>query len=224
MEIAVSSGRTNEEGEADMSRKSWRISQAAFLCIGALHLAGCAAFRAKVSDVDVEKNQHIQSTYDYSDMRDITQSVVNELLGSKFLLEQKAPPVLMIAGVQNRTSRYVDTKNLTDRMRKLLFDSGKVQFVNETRREELLKEQGYQAANVTPETQVKIGRQIGAKYMVSGSFTEMESSSPRQVRVSKEEINYYKLTIEVTDLETSKIEFTTEKEFARKARVPLIRW
>ena len=130
----------------------------------------------------------------------------------------------MIAGVQNRTKRYVDTKALTDRVRTLLFQSGKVQFVNEVQREALLREQGYQAANVTPETQVAVGRQIGAKYMFSGSFVEMEKTSPREVRVSRKEINYYKLTIEVTDLETGLIAWTTEKEFAREARLPLIGW
>jgi len=187
-------------------------------------LSGCAMFRAKVEDQDVEKERHQSSTYDYSDMRKITEAVANEFLTSPLLTQDGAAPVMMIAGVQNRTERYVDTKSLTDRMRTILFQSGKVQFVNEARREELLKEQGYQAENATPETQVAIGKQIGAKYMMSGSLVEMESKSERQVRVSKERINYYKLTIEVTDLQTGLMAWTTEKEFARSARLPLIGW
>jgi len=150
--------------------------------------------------------------------------VVEEILSSKFLSGQSEAPVMMIAAVQNRTKRYVDTKALTDRVRTLLFQSGKVQFINKVQREALLREQGYQAANVTPETQVAVGRQIGAKYMLSGSFMEMEKTSPREVRVSRKEINYYKLTVEVTDLETGLIAWTTEKEFAREARLPLIGW
>jgi PBP1b-binding outer membrane lipoprotein LpoB len=42
--------------------------------------------------------------------------------------------------------------------------------------------------------------------------------------VSRTEINYYKLTVEVTDLESGLIAWTTEKEFARAARLPLIGW
>jgi hypothetical protein len=131
---------------------------------------------------------------------------------------------MMIAGVQNRTSEYVDTKNLTDRMRTLLIQSGRVKFINAARREDLLKEQGYQAANATPETQTAIGRQLGAKYMLTGSLTEMTQKTPRQVRVSKTKMNYYKLTVEVTNLETGLIDWTTEVEFARKERQPLIGW
>jgi PBP1b-binding outer membrane lipoprotein LpoB len=130
----------------------------------------------------------------------------------------------MIAGVQNRTSQYVDTKNLTDRIRTQLFPTGKIRFVNESRREELMKEQGYSAANATPETQVAVGRQLGARYMMSGSLTEMKDETPRQVRVSKTKVNYYKLTFEVTDVESGEMVWLTEEEFAREARLPLIGW
>lgn len=186
--------------------------------------SGCAAFRASTSDLDVTKTQHVGSTYDYSDLRALSQTVADELLASPFLADKSPAPIMMIAGVQNRTSRYVDTKGLTDKMRTLLFQSGKLQFVNEARREDLLKEQGYQAANATPETQTAVGKQLGAKYMMTGSLIEMQEGSPRQVRVSKQEYTYYKLTIEVTDLETGLLAWTTEKEFARQTSLPLIGW
>ena len=185
--------------------------------------SGCAAFRARTADVDVEERRHLDSRYDYSDMRELSQGVADEMIASPILAGDE-PPVLMIAGVQNRTSQYVDTKNLTDRIRSLLFQSGQARFVNEARREDLLREQGYQAQHVTPEQQVEIGRQLGAGYMISGSLTEMESRSPRQVRVSRTRINYYKLTFEVTHLESGEIVWLTERDFAREARLPLIGW
>ena len=105
-----------------------------------------------------------------------------------------------------------------------MLQSGKVRFINEVRRDDLLREQGYQAANATPETQTRVGRQLGAKYMISGSFTEMNQQSPKQVRVSKQLVKYYKLTFEITDLETSELIWTKEQEFARKESQPLIGW
>jgi uncharacterized protein (TIGR02722 family) len=187
-------------------------------------LSGCAAFRASTTDVDVTETRHMGADYDYSDMRKISESVANELATSDFLGKLTAAPIFMIAGVENRTSNYVDTKGLTDKIRTTLFKTGKAQFVNEARREDLLKEQGYQAANATPETQVAVGRQMGAKYMISGSLMEMKDQSARQVRVSKQKLNYYKLTVEVTDLEGGLMAWTTEKEFARQASLPIIGW
>lgn len=192
--------------------------------VALLGAAGCAAFRVSTTDVDVEERRHFGSTYDYTDMRFLTEEVANELIGSRFLNEQPEPPMITIAGVQNRTLDHRDLKALTDRIRTMLIQAGKARFVNEARREELLREQGYQAAHAAAETQVAVGRQLGAKYMLSGSLVEMQDRSGRQVRVSKQQRNYYKLTIEMTDLETSEIVWTTEKEFARQASLPLIGW
>ncbi|HMP89498.1 MAG TPA: hypothetical protein PJ991_04820 [Kiritimatiellia bacterium] len=189
----------------------------------ALTSSGCAAFRASTTNVDVNRDTHMKEDFDFVDMRQISQSIADEMINT-FLARQGEPPIMMIPGIQNRTSQYVDTKALTDRMRNEVFRSGRAQFVNEDRRADLLKEQGYQAANVTPETQVMIGRQLGAKYMITGSLIEMSQRSPRQVRVSKTKENYYKLTLEVTDLETGLLAWTTEREFARAATLPLIGW
>lgn len=200
-----------------------RTSLMAALAASTLLASGCAMFRASTSDIDLDRKDHMRESYDFMDMRQISQSVADEMINT-FLNKPGEPPIMMIPGIENRTSQYVDTKALTDRMRTEVIRSGKAQFVNEARRADLLKEQGYQAANATPETQAAIGRQLGAKYMVTGSLIEMSQRSPRQVRISKTKENYYKLTVEVTDLETSIIAWTTEREFARAASEPLIGW
>jgi len=187
-------------------------------------LSGCAMFRAQTTQVDVDSADPMRERFDFTDLRSITESFASELAYSPLITSHEPAPIMMIAGVQNRTSEYMDTKNLTDRLRTLLFQTGNVQFVNEARREDLLREQGYQAAQATPETQVGIGQQLGARYMMSGSLTEMADRSPRQVRVSKTVRRYYKLTLEVTDLETGLLAWTAEREFAREARQPLIGW
>ena len=194
------------------------------LLLAAGGTGGCAAFRARTRAVDVDDDAHMGSRYDFRDMRQVSEALAQEMTASAFLAEVPEAPVMMVAGVQNRTSQYVDTKNLTDRMRTLLFQSGRVRFVNEARREDLMREQGYQAQHVTPEQQVQIGRQLGARYMITGSLTEMEDRSPRQVRVSRTRVNYYKLTVEVTDLQSGEIAWINEQEFAREARLPLIGW
>jgi penicillin-binding protein activator len=186
--------------------------------------SGCAMFRAKVSETDPDKPRHLSTGYDYTDLKTISERITQEFLNSPFLESQTEPPVMMIAGVQNRTAQYVDGKNLTDRIRTMIFPTGRVRFINEARRDDLMAEQGFSAANATPETQVAVGRQLGARYMMSGSLTEMKDRTPRQVRVSKTEIRYYKLTFEVTDLESNEISWIHEVEFAREARLPLIGW
>ncbi|MEM7392958.1 MAG: hypothetical protein AAF492_11490 [Verrucomicrobiota bacterium] len=205
--------------------KKWnRVITLSTAGIGLALLNGCAAFQASVGTVDVNQQRHYDQKFDYTDMKNVASVMTDSMLSSKFLNEETQPPIMIFAGVRNKTTDYLDTENLSNKMRTLLFKSGAMQFVNEGRRAELLKEQGYQAANATPETQAAIGKQLGAKYMVTGTLTEMESQSPDQVRISRKKTSYYKLTAEVTNLESGLLSWTDDVEFAREASVPIIKW
>jgi penicillin-binding protein activator len=210
--------------EGDRLMELVRSLFAVLLLTSALSLNGCAAFRASTREVDIETAKPMDEKFAFTDMRAVTENLANDLLSSPFLSARNEQPVMMIAGIENRSEQYVDTKNLTDRLRTLLLNSGRVRFINEARRDDLMKEQGYQAANVTPADRLAIGQQLGADYMVSGSLTEMKSQTPRQVRVSKTKLSYYKVTFEVTNLQTGEILYIAEEEFAREARRPLIGW
>ncbi|MBN1268759.1 MAG: hypothetical protein JXB04_04165, partial [Kiritimatiellae bacterium] len=70
-------------------------------------VSGCAMFRASTQTVDLsDKDKHMDADFDATDLRGITESVANEISGSPFLGGQAATPIMMIAGVQNRTSQY----------------------------------------------------------------------------------------------------------------------
>lgn len=200
------------------------LTSLAWASVIALSLSGCSAFRMSTTDVHPEDLEHYRADYDASDMRKITTAVVDKMLVSPFMAGQSSPPIMTIAGVENRTREYVDTKNLTDRMRTMLLQSGRMQFVNTARRQDLLNEQGYQAANANPEQMATLGAQAGARYMITGSLTQMTQQTGKQARLSKQRLNYYKLTMEITDLTSSLIVWTSEEEFARNESIPLIGW
>jgi uncharacterized protein (TIGR02722 family) len=162
--------------------------------------------------------------YDFSDLRWLGNSVGTDLSAAPLLTQAAKKPVLVVMGIQNRTSRHIDTKAITDTMRTVVINSGKADFANESQRDTLLKEQGYQLANCTPETRSAIGRQLGAKYMLTGSLVELTKEQPKQMRLSKKEEIYYQLTVEVTDLETGLIAWTQQKERARGASKPVVGW
>ncbi len=192
--------------------------------VATLLLTGCAMFRANVKDDDPDKLPQLDARYGAQDLRRLSQEITDELASSAFVKGIQGTPVMIIYGIQPRTETFVDTKALTDRIRTALMQSSKIQFVNEERRDALLKEQGYQAQNATPETRVAIGKQVGAKYMLTGALVEMKKETGRQARVSKTELMYYQLTVDITDLETGLIIWSTTKEFAREMRKPLIGW
>lgn len=201
-----------------------RLILAALLTACALGACGCAMFRIKVKDDDVNNMPAFDATYGPQDLRKLSDQLTAEISDSTFVKNLPGNPIMIIYGVQPRTETFVDTQALTDRIRTSLIQNSKIQFVNEARRQELMKEQGFQAANATEETRTAVGKQLGARYMLTGALIEMKKQTGKQARVSKSELVYYQLTLDITDLETGIIAWSTTKEFAREARTPLIGW
>ena len=193
---------------------------------GLLALAGCAMFRQKVEDKDVSRLPAYDATYGAQDLRNLSEKVATSIATSDFIRNQPGKLIMIIYGVQPRTTTFVDTQAMTDRMRHILMQksNNKIMFVNESRRKELMTEQGFQAQNATDTTRTAVGKQLGAKYMLTGALIEMQKQTGKQARVSKTKLVYYQLTIEITDLETGIIAWSTQEEFARTAREPLIGW
>ena len=194
------------------------------LGIGFILASGCSAFRSSVAPVDVATAKPMDTGYDFGDLRWLGNSVGDDIVSSELIKKEANKPILVVMGIQNRTSTHIDTKAITDTMRTVIINSGKANFVNEAQRDTLLKEQGYQLANCTPETRVAIGRQLGARYMLTGSLVKIAKDTPRQVSLSKKEQVYFHLTVEVTDLETGLIAWTTQKDRVRGASKPILGW
>lgn len=193
-------------------------------CACVFFLSGCSAFRISIREPSPDETKPLDTTYDYGDLRKLADQVAKDLLAEKIVAEAQKKPLFVVMTIQNRTNSHIDTQALGDTVRTIMLKSGKVDFANSARRDDLLKEQGYQLANCTPETRVAIGRVLGADYMLTGSLIEISGASGREVRVSKKEDVYYQLTVEVTNLETGLIAATTQHERLRRASKPLIGW
>ena len=185
--------------------------------------SGCAAFRMKIGERDPSDSDPLTARYDQRDLLQWAELISNDLLET-FPPENIEHPILVVMGIENRTTRHIDMRALADSVTTHMMNSGKLSFINADRRDALLAEQGYQMQHAAPETRVAIGRQLGARYMLTGSLVEIQAESGRQVRVSKQEDVYYQLTVEVTDLETSLIVARKQRDRLRRARRPLIGW
>jgi len=199
--------------------------KAVFTIVSISLVAGCAAFRQSVTEKDPQKAKPLDAKYDASDLLGWADEMAKLILNAPFPPTNVTnKPIVAELGIQNRTKDHLDTQALADTIVTKLMDSGKLQFVNTTRRDELLKEQGYQLANCTENTRVSIGKQLGARYMLTGSIIEINKKSGRQVRVSKQEDVYYQLTMEITDLETGVIVLRKQLDRMRSASKPIFGW
>jgi uncharacterized protein (TIGR02722 family) len=134
-------------------------------------------------------------------------------------------PVLIVYGVANRTSEHIETDGITDDIRREILQSGRARFVNKVQRDNIQSESDYQyGGNVSAETRLARARQVGAEYMLSGTLRSIKKKQPKQFRLTKKTLQYYSLTLELTDLQTGLIEWTDSTEIVRESSTPFIGW
>jgi len=184
--------------------------------------SGCRATTREISPSEV---MHYDEGYDFSDKKAIVKYLVGSLTSKPPLVSRYDRPVIIVYNVANRTSEHIDTSGITDAIRQEILASGKARFVNRVQRENIEKELAYQyGGNVSPETRAIKGRQVGAEYMLTGTLRAIKKKQPKQFRLKKKVLQYYSLTLELTNLQTGLIEWTDSAEIVREASKPFIGW
>ncbi|OGH59191.1 MAG: penicillin-binding protein activator LpoB [Candidatus Lindowbacteria bacterium RIFCSPLOWO2_12_FULL_62_27] len=184
---------------------------------------GCSA---RVIAKNPDQPVHYDQDYDYTDLHEFTRKLVQSMLSKKPISETADAPIVAIYGLTNRTDEHIDLKSVSDALRAKLHDSGKVRFVAKDQREMIDKEVEYMmnSGKVDPATHIKLAKQAGARYMLTGTLYSLAKEQIPQVRFKKRELKWYKLTLELTDVETALIAWTDEAEIAREVRKPFIGW
>lgn len=187
-----------------------------------LALGACAA-TTRTLDPDVE--QHYDASYDFSDKKQIVDSLTGSLLSAASVSTENEKPVIVVYGIDNETSEHISTSGISDDIRLALIRSGEYRFINRKQRDNVLDEADYQHAGfVAPEQRVNEGRQLGADYILSGTLRSIEKQQPRQWRLNKRELVYYSMNLELTNLETGEISWADAVEIARESSRPIIGW
>jgi uncharacterized protein (TIGR02722 family) len=182
-----------------------------FLTVG---LTGCSsgprAFTGGQYD-DPTRVELLDDKFNEADMQQMADTMIKAMVSCGYIAHAPKPPIVIVEKVANRTQDHIDMVSMTDKIRTALINSGKVRFVDKEARETLDQEYDYNAAgNVSGVTQKKRGKQVGADYILNGGL----STNVQEVGGTK--FVYYKLTMNLTNLESSTIDCTQEKELRKK--------
>ncbi|RJP42886.1 MAG: penicillin-binding protein activator LpoB [Desulfobacteraceae bacterium] len=190
--------------------------------LAGMMMAGCSA---TTRDFDPTDTIHYDASYDFSDKNKIVDALVESLSHRSPLAARNDRPVVIVYDVANRTSEHISTDLITDDIRQRILETGKARFVNKVQRDNIQKELSYQyGGDVTADTRAQRARQVGAEYMISGTLRSITKKEPDQVRLKKRKLQYYSLTLELTDLESGLIEWADSVEIVREEAKPIIGW
>ncbi len=178
-------------------------------------LSGCGGPKAftKGEYDDPTRVELLDDKFNEADMQQMADTMIKSIVACDYVAKAPKPPVVIVEKVKNKTEEHIDTVSLTDKIRTSLIKSGKVKFVNKDERGTLDEEYQYaESGAVSGPTAKKRGRQIGADYIISGALaTNIQE-------MGNDKFIYYKLTLNMTNLESSTIDCSEEREIRKKFR------
>lgn len=162
---------------------------------------------------DVNRENLMNDQWSETDMQKAVKDMVASLTSHQVIANAKTPPVVMVTGLQNKTSEHIDTQSVMDMIRVELMRSGKVAFIDKEARQDISDEYNYQNSGmVSEETKKGPGGQIGADFIINGRLDSIVQE------VGKDKTVYYKLTLNLTNLKSSMISWTDNKEIRKTFR------
>jgi uncharacterized protein (TIGR02722 family) len=177
--------------------------------LAALSACGPKAFVKGEYD-DPERENLMTDQWSETDMQKTVADMVASMVKHPVINNAKVPPIVMVTGLQNKTSEHIDGQNIMDMVRVELSQTGKVSFIDKEARQDIADEYNYQDSGMVNDTTKKgPGGQIGADFIVNGRI----DSNVQEV--GKDKTVYYKLTLNLTNLKTSVISWTNHKQIRK---------
>lgn len=159
---------------------------------------------------DVNRENLLNDQWSETDMQKAVQDLVASLMTSPSINQAKKMPVVMVTNLQNKTSEHIDTQSIMDMVRVELMKSGKVGFIDKEARQDISDEYNYQNSGMVAEESKKgPGGQVGADFIINGRLDSIVQE------VGKDKSVYYKLTLNLTNLKSSMITWSDQKQIRK---------
>ena len=163
---------------------------------------------------DARAVETVTVDYGSTDLQSIAEAMARSLLQTKVISGSRDAPTVTVADVKNKTSEYIDTRVITDKIRTQLLKSGQVRFavnINEMQSQvDELKRQN-QSGLYKNSTISKTGNMEGAKYRIEGSISSIVKLTKNVKDV------YYVFNLNLINNETGLLEWADEKEIRKTA-------
>ncbi|QWD91428.1 penicillin-binding protein activator LpoB [Polynucleobacter sp. MWH-Braz-FAM2G] len=192
-----------------MNAKSIYLSA---IVISVAALTACSGPQVRYGDAKAVET--VNADYGSTDLQMIAESMTRSLLQSKAISGSKDAPIVTLADVKNKTSEYIDTRVITDKIRTQLMKSGQVRFavsISEMQNQtDELKRQN-QSGLYKNSTIAKTGNMQGAQYRIEGSIASIVKNTKDVKDV------YYVFNLNLINNESGLLEWADEKEIRKTA-------
>ncbi|GAB3625291.1 penicillin-binding protein activator LpoB [Pandoraea terrae] len=179
---------------------------------GCANVSGPLVGGSNVQYGDARAVETVSNEFGSTDLQTIAESMARSLLQARVITNSRDTPMVTISEVQNKTSEYIDTRTITDKIRVQLQKSGSVRFpinANEMQGQvdELTRQN--QTGLYKKSGAAKIGKMEGAKYRIQGSISSIVKRNANIKDV------FYTFQLSLVNIESGVIEWADEKDIRK---------
>ncbi len=174
-----------------------KIKLISLMILSAILITSCAT--SGVDRLDENYNEDLSGYWNDTDIRIVSESLVNECLSAPWILDYlmnsgNMKPTVIVGQIQNRSSEHMDTTIISKKFEMALVNSGKVNTVADFYfRDDVREEKLDQQYNASSETAAQLGEETGADFMLQGSvkfnLDQVSNTAIRTYYVDMELIN-----------------------------------
>lgn len=179
-----------------LGSRSWRRPLALALLLPLL--AACNITR--VQRIDTASVTDLSGRWNDTDSRLVANALIEQSLGGAWSTTNTggSAPAVMVGEFRNRTMEHIPIATFTRDLERAMVSSNTVRVVaSRDERGELREERMDQQQYAAPETRARLGRELGARYLLQGDVQAIED------RAGRERVVLYQVDATLIDLETN---------------------
>lgn len=163
--------------------------------------AALSACGTRVQRIDPVTVTDLSGRWNDVDSRIVAEALTTQSLHSWAAVNptSDAPaPVIIVGTIRNRSMEHVPIETFIRDLERALIASGNVRVVaSRDERGEIRDERADQQQNASPETRARLGRELGARYMLQGDLNSIEDREGRDL------VRFYQVDVTLIDLESN---------------------
>lgn len=202
--------------------KSTQLKLSACSIAIAIILSGCTGTTIQYTDPDAVDTTSLN--FSSTDLQTTATKMVNSMLSSprisKITANANDLPIIWPQTIQNRTNEHIDTSAIQNSVTTELLNSGKFNLVDMNKVDAVKAQMQYQnySGMVAPDKAVKIGKQVGAQYMLFGDISSISAQNNYQ------QSQFFQITMKLMDLESGLLIWQGQKQIRKVAQKSYFGW
>lgn len=188
-----------------------RVSRVVAL-VALVAVLGCAG--RQVTRIDPGTTTDLSGDWNDTDSRLVAEEMIHSSLTQpwlvSFIRDDGENPVVIAGSIKNRSAEHIEVRTFLKDIQRAFLNSGQVDIVaDKGERSEVRDERLDQLENADPETVKRLGKELGADFMLSGEINSIFDEEDGT------KVKFYQVDLQLIDIESNKIVWLGDKKLKK---------